>query len=459
MNLLRGVADDLPLAQWLTEQIWPTEARLVGPAFCKAGAQAAIAELIRSGVTCINDMYFFPSAIASVAHAAGIRATVGLVVFEFPTAYAGGAAEYMEKGAALLEEFAAHHPPPAAGAPSRVRFSIAPHAPYTVSDATLTIANEAAAKHGLKIHMHVHETEGEVRLSKEGIDGSVRHLSEHKISPVANLDRLGLLSDRMIAVHMVHLTDDEIARVAATRTSVVHCPNSNLKLASGFAPIAKLFKAGVNVALGTDSASSNNSLDFFQEMKLAAVLAKGVAMDATAVPAWQALRMATYNGAVALGIADHTGSLEVGKRADMVAVDLGGLDQAPVFNVISHLVYACSRTNVTDVWVDGQPLLSDRRLVTMDEAGVAATIAEWAERVRPGATAKDKHATLPPHETKHVHTSEHGAGEAGKVHVAHGGGAAAGAGAGAGAGATADGHAHGHSHGHAHGHGHGHTAE
>jgi len=421
LNLLRGVADDLPLAQWLTEQIWPTEARLVAPDFCRAGAQAAIAELIRSGVTCINEMYFFPASSAAVIAEVGLRATVGLVTMEFPTGYAANAREYIDKGLAVAADFrAAHERSARPDAPPRVRFSLSPHAPYTVSDDTFTTLDGLSKEHGMKVHVHLHETEGEVRCSRTGEEGSTRHLSASRCSPVENLDRLGLLSDRLIAVHMTQLTDAEIARLAATRTNVVHCPNSNLKLASGFCPVAKLLKAGVNVAIGTDSASSNNSLDFFQEMKLAAVLAKGVSSDATAVPAWQALRMATYNGAVALGIEAHVGSLQAGKRADIVAVDLGGIDQAPVFNVISHLVYACSRHNVTDVWVDGQALLTDRHLVTLDEGRVMESIAAWAEKVRPGATAADKHAKLHKGEAAHVHTAAHGPHEAGKVHVSGG---------------------------------------
>lgn len=415
LNLLRGVADDMPLAQWLTEQIWPTEARLVSPDFCEAGAVGAVAELIRSGVTTINDMYWFPDSTASVIHASGMRATLGMTIIEFPSAYASGAADYIEKGLALKAKWDAAQPTTTR---RRIRWSIAPHAPYTVSDATFTRVKEVADAHSIKVHVHLHETCGEVECSTTGTPGMAKHMSETLQSPIDNLDRMGLLSPSLIAVHMTQLTDGDIARLAATKSSVVHCPNSNLKLASGFCPVAKLLTAGVNVALGTDSASSNNSLDFFQEMKLAAVLAKGVASDATALPAWQALRMATLNGAIALGIDDHTGSIEVGKQADLVAVDLGGLDQLPVYNVISHLVYATNRSCVTDVWVDGQALLTGRVLVTVDEGHVRRTMMKWAEEVRPGMTALDKHEHLPAAATKHMHTSEHGEGEAGKVHTA-----------------------------------------
>jgi 5-methylthioadenosine/S-adenosylhomocysteine deaminase len=440
MNLMRGVADDMPLAQWLTEQIWPTEGRLVSPDFCRAGAEAAIAELIRSGVTCINEMYWFPAATAEVVERVGLRGTVGGVILEFPSSYASNAGEYIEKGAEVLTRFvpgghaiAAKAGLAAAGAgdasgagggagaapaPSgRVSFALAPHAPYTVSDPTFERIRDLAAAMDVKVHLHLHETAGEVEQSKTGTAGAGKHMSAELTSPVDNLKRMGLLNERLIAVHMTQLTDDEIASVAASKASVVHCPNSNLKLASGFCPVSKLLRAGVNVALGTDSASSNNSLDFFQELKLAAVLAKGVSGDATAVPAWLALRMATLNGAIALGIDKVAGSLEVGKAADFIAVDLGRLEQQPLFNVLSHLVYACNRSCVTDVWVAGSQLLDARRLTTIDEGAVLKAVGEWAEKVRPGATAEDKHTHLADKDAKHVHTEEHGAGEAGKVHT------------------------------------------
>jgi 5-methylthioadenosine/S-adenosylhomocysteine deaminase len=414
LNLLRGVADDMPLAQWLTEQIWPTEARLVSPEFCKAGAIGAIAELIRTGVTCINEMYWFPDAAADVIDASGMRGTVGMTVIEFPSSYAAKASEYVDRGMEMKMKWDAKQ---IGKAPARIRFSVAPHAPYTVCDATFETLRDLATTHDMKIHVHLHETTGEVEQSKSGTAGSTKHLSEHRISPVENLDRMGMLSERLIAVHMTQLSDAEISRLAATKSNVVHCPNSNLKLASGFCPVGKLLAAGVNVAIGTDSASSNNSLDFFQEMKLAALLAKGVSSDATVVPAWQALRMATINGAIALGIADHTGSLEAGKRADMIAINLNGLDQLPVYNVISHLVYATNRTCVTDVWVDGQQLLDNRKLVTLDEQHVRDVLAKWATAVRPGMTAHDKHDRLPAEAAAHVHTTQHGEAEAGKLHV------------------------------------------
>ena len=390
MNLLRGVADDLPLLEWLQTAIWPAEGRLVAPDFVAAGARAAAAELIRGGVTCVSDMYFFPEATAAVLRDAGLRGLVAGPVLEFPSAYAPDADAYLQKAAALRAAL------PAAGARAgRVRAALGPHAPYTVADATLAkVAAAAAADGGCRVHMHVHETADEVRASTSGEAHAAKHLSEQRCAPLANLARLGLLNERLVAVHMTALTDGEIGALAAARASVVHCPSSNLKLASGFAPVARLAAAGVNVALGTDGAASNNSLDMFAEMKLAALLAKGVAGDATAVPAAAALRMATLNGARALGLGDVAGSLEVGKAFDAVAVDLGALEAAPCYSVVSHLVYAASRADVTDVWVDGAPLLVARALTTIDEAAALADVRAWAQRVKEKATAWDGAARI-----------------------------------------------------------------
>ena len=275
-----------------------------------------------------------------------------------------------------------------------MRFGLGPHAPYTVSDASFARVRELSAAHDLRVHVHLHETAGEVLASRTGgAEGtaSQKHISEQRSSPLENLARLGLLNERLVAVHMTALSDADVAAVAAAGASVVHCPSSNLKLASGFCPVARLAAAGVNVALGTDSASSNNSLDMFAEMRTAALLAKGVAGDATAVPAWAALRMATLNGARALGLAAECGSLEVGKQADLVAVRLGGVPElAPLFSVVSHLVYAAGREHVTDVWVAGQQLLAERRLLTISEADVLRDCREQGARVAEGR-ARDPH--------------------------------------------------------------------
>ncbi len=383
LNLLKGLADDLPLLEWLHTAIWPTEGRLMGEAFVRAGSRAAAAELIRGGVTCVNDMYFFPEITAQVLDQVGLRGLVAGPVLEFPSAYAGGVDEYLSKAASLHAS--------RVKAP-RVHVALGPHAPYTVSDATYAKVAAASAETGMRVHTHLHETAGEVEASSTGgASGPAhsKHLSDTSMSPLDNLSRLGLVNERLIAVHMTSLTDKDITLLGTSHAHVVHCPSSNLKLASGFSPVAKLLAAGVNVALGTDSSASNNSLDMFAEMKLAALLAKGVSGDARVVPAWQALRMATLGGATALGLDNVTGSLEVGKSFDAVAVDFGQIESLPCFDVISHLVYATGRNAVTDVWVEGAPLLTARALVTIDEAATKADISVWAQKVKEKGTAMD----------------------------------------------------------------------
>jgi len=383
MNLLKGLADDKALFAWLTEDIWPAEGRFVGSEFVGAGARAACAELIRGGCTCFNDMYFFPEAVAEVAEASGMRALVGGPILEFPTNYASHADDYISKGESFRSLW--REKVKTGRVSTRVTFSVAPHAPYTVSDASLARVAAMSAAEGLPVHIHLHETAGEVLASKSsGTEGpkGTKHLSDQATSPLVNLARLGLVNSRLVAVHMTCLSAEEITLLASNSASVIHCPFSNLKLVSGFCPVAKLLAAGVNVALGTDGSSSNNSLDMFAEMKLAATLAKGVAEDATAVPAWQALRMATLNGAKACGLGSVTGSLEVGKAADFVAVDLGEVESLPLYNVLSHLVYSTGRNAVTDVWVNGQQLLSARSLTTLDLASITKETKQWGEKIK-----------------------------------------------------------------------------
>jgi len=362
MNLLRGFADDLPLMRWLQEHIWPTEARWVSESFVHDGTQLAAAELIRGGVTCVNDMYFFPDVSARALAAAGLRASIGMIVIEFPSAWATDAEDYLAKGLVLRESL--RHDP-------LLSFCFAPHAPYTVSAATLTRIRALADELDAPIHMHVHETAGEITQFEQA----------HGCRPLQQLDRLGLLSPTLMAVHMTQLDDAEIARLADTGVSVVHCPESNLKLASGFCPTARLDAAGVNVALGTDGAASNNDLDMFSEMRSAALLAKAVANDASAVPAQRALRMATLNGARAIGLGAQTGSLVPGKWADVIAVDLGDLESQPLFNPISQIVYASGRHQVSDVWVGGRQLLRHRELTTLDREMLLARAEHWRTQI------------------------------------------------------------------------------
>ena len=368
MALFRGLADDLPLMDWLQNHIWPAESRWVNAEFVHDGTHLAVAEMIRSGTTCFNDMYFFPDETARVADAAGMRAAVGLIVLDFPTIWASNADEYIHKGLEVHDRYR-NHP--------LITTLFAPHAPYTVSNAPLERVVMLAEELDIPIHMHVHETAHEV-MDAEQKNGS---------RPIQRLKDLGMVSPRLMAVHMTQLDDEEIAHFAQAGAHVVHCPESNLKLASGFCPVHKLHLANVNVALGTDGAASNNDLDMLGELKTAALLAKAVSGDASAIPAAETLRMATINGAKALGLDNTIGSLQAGKAADMVAIQLDELATQPVYNALSQLVYAAGRHQVTDVWVAGKQLLKDRVLTTIDEKAILAKAKTWAERIY----AADKH--------------------------------------------------------------------
>jgi 5-methylthioadenosine/S-adenosylhomocysteine deaminase len=362
MTLLRGIADDLPLMRWLQEHVWPAESKHVSPQFVKDGTLIACAEMLRGGVTCMNDMYFYPEAALEAALESGMRAALGLIVVEFPSAYAADPDQYLAKGLALRDEWREH---------PRLSFCLAPHAPYTVSDASFRKVAQLANELDLPVHVHVHETVQEID----------RSLAEHGERPLARLARLGLLGPGLIAVHAVHLEPAEIALLARHGSSVVHCPSSNLKLASGLAPVAALATAGVNVGLGTDGAASNNRLDLFQEMRGAALLAKAVAQDAAAMPAHAALRAATLGGAAALGLEGRIGSIVPGKSADLAAVEFDSLELQPAFDVVSHLVYVSGREHVTDVWVAGERVLEARRLARLELADLQARALLWQTKI------------------------------------------------------------------------------
>jgi len=365
MSLFRGLADDLPLMDWLTKHMWPAEAKWVSPEFVRDGVRLAAAEMLKSGTTCVNDMYFFPEDTAAVLREAGMRACVGLIVIDFPTAYAQTADDYFDKGLKLHDSL--RHDP-------LITTAFAPHAPYSVSDGPLAKIRTVNNELNLPVHMHVHETAHEV-------DESVAKTGKR---PLARLDALDLLGPTLVAVHMTQLRDDEITRLAEAGASVVHCPESNLKLASGFCPVQALLKAGVNVALGTDGAASNNDLDLLDEMRVAALLAKAVSGDATAVPAHTALRMATLNGAKALGLDEQIGSLKPGKAADITAIDLSALSSQPVYDPVSQIVYSVGREQVTDVWVAGRRLLANRTLTTLDEAAILRRAQSWRDKIQAG---------------------------------------------------------------------------
>jgi len=362
MSLLRGAADDLSLHEWLQDYIWPLEGRWVNEDFVYQGTRLAIAEMLLSGTTCFADMYFFPDAAARAAVELGMRAQLACPVIDFPTAWANNADEYISKATALHDEYRGH---------PLISIAFGAHAPYTVSDAPLRKIATFAEELDIPIHMHVHETANEVQEA----------LATDGRRPLRRLHDLGLLSPRLLCVHATQLIAEEIELLSAQGVSVLHCPESNLKLASGFCEVARLKQHGVNVALGTDGGASNNDLDMLGEMRSAALLAKGVAADASVLSAPEALTMATLNGARALGLDAITGSLEVGKFADITAVDLQDLNSSPVYNPISQIVYASNASQVTHVWCAGKQLLDNRQLLTIDKSRVLSGARTWADKI------------------------------------------------------------------------------
>ncbi|MGQ0577876.1 MAG: TRZ/ATZ family hydrolase [Betaproteobacteria bacterium] len=362
MTLLRGLADDLQLMDWLEKHVWPAEARHLSAQFVYDGTLIACAEMLRGGVTCFNDMYFFPEMAGRAALDAGIRAALGIVLIEFPTAYAADAQDYLRKGLAMRDELK--------GEPL-LSFCMAPHAPYTVSDRSFEQILTLSEQLQIPVNTHLHETHQEIRESE----------NKFGMRPLARLEKLGLLGPSFIAIHAVHLDAAEIALLAGLGASVAHCPSSNLKLASGIAPVGAMLSAGMNVGLGTDGAASNNRLDVFSEMRLAALLAKVASDDAQTLPAHVALRMATLNAARALGLEQKIGSLESGKLADLCGVNLVSIELSPCYDPASQLVYAAGRDNVSHVWVGGKLLVKDGRLLQVDEKAVARKAMEWQTRI------------------------------------------------------------------------------
>jgi 5-methylthioadenosine/S-adenosylhomocysteine deaminase len=363
MTLFRGLADDLPLMDWLNGHIWPAEMKWTSPRFVADGSALAIVEMLRGGTTCFGDMYFFPDQTAEVAAAAGMRAVIGLVVIDFATAWAKDAQEYIHKGLEVHDRWKQH---------PLIRTAFAPHSPYTVSGDSLQRIGVYAEELDVPIHMHLHESETEIDQS----------IDLHGKRPMQRLEEFGLLSQRLIAVHMTQLEPDEIALVAKYRVNVAHCPESNLKLANGFCPVQELLNSGVNVALGTDGAASNNDLDMLSELRSAALLAKGITGDPRSLPARTAIAMATLNAARALGIDDITGSLKAGKEADLIAIDLGAPETQPVYDAVAQIVYSAGRSQVTDVWIAGRQVMKERELLTIDAEAAAERGAEWAEKLR-----------------------------------------------------------------------------
>ncbi|TXS96766.1 TRZ/ATZ family hydrolase [Parahaliea maris] len=369
MSLLRGYADDYALMPWLEDHMWPAEAAHVSDEFVADGTELAMAEMIRSGTTTFSDMYFFPEATARAVQAAGMRCQLSIPIIGFQTAWARDAGECISKGLALRDTLKHDE---------LITAVFGPHATYTVPEADLARVATLAAELDLPVQIHLHETAAEVLQAVETTGER----------PIDSLDRLGLLGPRTQCVHMTDLGKQDIALLAASGAHVVHCPRSNMKLGSGICPVTALQEAGVNLALGTDGAASNNTLNLFAELQAAALLAKVSRLDASALPAAAALEMATLGGARALGIDDQVGSLEVGKQADLIAVDLSGPATQPVHNALSQLVYACNGSEVTHNWVAGQPLLRDGRLTTIDTTALAARVANWQQRIATKRTTK-----------------------------------------------------------------------
>ena len=362
MTLLRGLADDLPLMVWLQDHIWPAEGKVIGPEFVRDGVELAVAEMLRGGTTFANENYFFPDVIGATYRQLGFRAMVGLPIIEFPTAWAKSQDEYFERAGEVHGSFRGD---------ALISTAFAPHAPYTVSDASFERIRVLADQLDIPVHLHLHETAQEIEEEKK----------KSGLRPFQRLQQLGVINDRLIAVHFTQATDGEIAASAEAGVSLVHCPESNLKLASGFCPVEKFRRAGVNVAIGTDGCASNNDLDMFGEMRTAAMLAKAVASDAAAFDAANVLRSATLNAAKAVGLDASIGSIQPGKQADLAAVRLSDLETQPMYHVASQLVYATGRHQVSDVWIAGVRKLDDRRLVDMDIQAILGKTRAWRERI------------------------------------------------------------------------------
>jgi 5-methylthioadenosine/S-adenosylhomocysteine deaminase len=362
MSLLRGYADDKPLTPWLEEHIWPAEAAHVSEEFVADGLELAVAEMVRAGATTFSDMYFFPNIAADTARRLGMRCQISFPIFDFPTVWARDADEYISKGIELIHRY--RHS-------DLISVVFGPHAPYTVSEPTLAKIVVLANELDVAVQIHLHETRGEVLQAFE----------EHGERPLVSLNRLGMLGPKTQCVHMTNLGEQDIQVLADSGSQVIHCPSSNMKLASGTCPVGKLLAAGVNVALATDGAASNNSLNMFTEMRAAALLAKLHSGDATELPATEVLAMATIRGARALGIEERTGSLEVGKAADIIAVDLSQPETQPVHNPLSQLVYASNGSQVTHSWINGVQVLDERRLTMIDQQALSGRVQSWQKRI------------------------------------------------------------------------------
>ena len=363
MSLFKGFADDLPLQDWLNDYIWPAEKEFINSSFVKDGSILALSEMIKSGVTTFNDMYFFPDATAEAVKELGVRSNIGLVVLDFPTNYATDPEDYLLKGFEFRDKWRNEE---------LITTSIAPHAPYSVSDEAFTLINTYSEELSINIHTHLHETQWEIEDSIE----------KYGITPVQRLNNLGIIGPSLMAVHCVHLNDQDMATLAKNKASIVHNPSSNMKLGSGIADIAKMLKQNLNISLGTDSSASNNRLDIMEEMRLAALLIKGSTKSPESFSANEAIKMATINGAKALGLESIIGSIEKNKKADLVAIDLNSIENQPIYNPLTTLVYSSSRSDVSYVWIDGEIKLKDKKLVKIDEEIIIQLAKKWQRKLK-----------------------------------------------------------------------------
>ena len=363
MSLFKGFADDLPLEDWLNNHIWPAEKKFVNSSFVKDGSILALSEMIKSGVTTFNDMYFFPDATADAVKELGVRSNIGLVVLDFPTNYATDPEDYLLKGFEFRDKWRNEE---------LITTSIAPHAPYSVSDEAFTLINTYSEELSINIHTHLHETKWEIEDS----------IDRYGMTPVQRLNKLGIIGPSLMAAHCVHLNDQDMAILAKNKVSIVHNPSSNMKLGSGVADIAKMLKQNISICLGTDSSASNNRLDIMEEMRLAALLIKGNTRSPELIPAKEAIKMATINGAKALGLDSKIGSIEKNKKADLVAIDLSTIENQPIYNPLSTLVYSSSRSDVSYVWINGKIKLRDKKLVEIDEEVIVRMAKKWQKKLK-----------------------------------------------------------------------------
>ena len=365
MACFRGLADDLPLMQWLQDHIFPAEARLTGDMVYHS-TRLSLCEMIRSGTTSFCDMYLFAGDVARAAAEAGMRAWIGEVLYDFPSPNYGELENGFRYTEDLFATWAGH---------DLVTVTVDPHAVYTCSPDLLVRLAQTAADHDSLYVIHLSETEDEVASCRQ----------RHGCTPVEHLDRLGVLNGRVLADHCVHVTDDEIALMAGRGVRVAHCPESNLKLASGIAPVVRMLAAGMAVGIGTDGSASNNDVDMFGEMGTAARIHKVATMDPTAMDAATTLHAATMGGARALGGERMIGSLEPGKKADCIVLDLDQPHLTPVYSPVSHLVYAARGSDVTDSVIGGRLVMEERRLLTLDEPAILARMREMAAGIREGS--------------------------------------------------------------------------